>query len=959
MLSPHSRRPRLRVILLIVLAAFTSYYLLFSGPSPRFNIVPYLPEDTQGGQPASPAPQTPQTPQVPPQAPQATPKEPPSDTNGNTTPIKDKEDGADNKSNETPTKEKEDGSDNKSNTTPINDKDEGLENNSNTAPIKDEDDGSIQDGKPSAEEKPHGDSHEGDAPKSDPPKENENHPSEVDKEQEKPLNMDLETYNKEVEMLESWDLTIEELREWKDPSDKENYKDVAPGYETDGKGRDSGTVSRLQHEKDMRKMWRYAYKTTADLETSGEIYGKTLSTLDYKENRTKELQHKLKEDPDANVGFSMDKPVRFNPYPNYNGDQWKKLQYAPHVPCKGPTGEPVEDLLVFKGRPHQFPEPKFGSYALFDMDFNLCWERDTRLGPYGLLNQTKKVGGEIEIINWDNVNWGDLQRRCVEANAARFDLNRDKKNEYLDVYPEINKPKATEVAYDKATETQATETQATETQATETQATETQATETQATEAKATEAKATETKAAENMATDGRKGQESPVQPPREDDKTVKIKGRSPFDSGAGDEANDSKIVKEKRSVILLRSYTGKVYSKNDKETMRAMISELSLKTGGEFEVVLLVQVKDKKLQIFDDPEVYQSVLQKHIPPEFHDITVLWNDKQVWDIYTELKDEKERSVHTAQWLSVQKFSLDHPEFDYIWNWEMDFRFTGHHYDMLDNIAKFAAKQPRRGAWERSERWYIPEYHGDYDTTFRKDVEDTYAGDTVWGPPDLPFITPVGPKPPVKTPEEDNYSWGVGEEADFIALGPIFNPVNSNWIIRDNVWGYSDKTHRARDLPRRTTIVTHSRLSKRLIDIMHVENLRGNHVASEMTPQTLALLHGFKAVYAPHPIFTDRDWNGKFLNQWFNPGPKGESGGYGSPMGWGRERRFQGHTWYYRAEPPNRMYNNWMGWVDTGIGGEEWEQENGRPCLPSILLHPVKDTKVTKKDHKTGFSLFYG
>ncbi|PTB69771.1 hypothetical protein BBK36DRAFT_1188433 [Trichoderma citrinoviride] len=793
MLSPHARRPRVRFILLIIFASVTSYYLLFSGPTPRFNLVPYQSEapETKGDQ-------------------------------------------------------------------------------------------ALPSGAP------------------------------------EPLNMDLETYNKEVEMLESWDMTIEELRKWKDPTDKENYDDVAPGYETDGQGRDSGTISRLQHEKDMRKMWRYAYKTTADLESSNKIYGNTLSTLDFKENRTESLRRKLKEGSEVTVDFSVDKPVRFNPYPDYNSDEWKKLKHAPQVACKGPTGEPVEDLLVFKGRPHDFPEAKFGSYALFDMDPNICWERDTRLGPYGLLQQTKKVGGEVEIIDWDNVNWGDLVRRCVESNAARFDLTKEKKNPYLDVYPGLVKPAAP----------------------------------------KDEGAKVGESKSA----TDAQKDKESPAAAPVSlDDKTtkIKIKGRSPADPGAETGAEETKYVKEKRSAILLRSYTGKVYTENDKQTIRAMISELSLKSGGEMEVFLLVQVKDNKLNPFDDDEVYQDILTKHIPPEFHGITVLWNDQQVWDIYTELKDENERSVHTAQWLSVQKFSQDHPEYDFIWNWEMDFRFTGHHYEMLDSIGKFAAKQPRRGAWERSDRFYIPEHHGDYDTTFRKEIEEAYAGDTIWGAPELPFITPVGPKPPVKTPEEDNYTWGVGEDADYIALGPIFDPVNSNWIIRDNVWGYSDATHRARDLPRRTTIVTHSRLSKRLLDIMHVENLRGNHVASEMTPQTVALLHGFKAIFAPHPVFTDRDWNGKFLQSWFNPGPRGESGGYGSPFGWGRERRFQGHSWYYRAEPPNRMYNNWMGWIDTGMGGEAWEKEHGRPCLPSILLHPVKDTKPTKEGHKTGFELFYG
>lgn len=297
-------------------------------------------------------------------------------------------------------------------------------------------------------------------------------------------------------------------------------------------------------------------------------------------------------------------------------------------------------------------------------------------------------------------------------------------------------------------------------------------------------------------------------------------------------------------------------------------------------------------------------------------MTVLWNDEQVWSVYMELKDE-ERSVHTAQWLSVQQFSHDHPQFDFIWNWEMDFRFSGHHYD-LHNMGEFAKRQPRKYLWERNERWYIPDYHGDYDTAFRDDVARRHGDDTVWGPVRLPFINPVGPKPPVESHRDDDYEWGVGEDADFISVGPIFDPVDNQWIISKHVWGFNDSGHRSEELPRSTTIVTQSRVSRRLLDIMNVENLRGNHVASEMTPQTMALLHGFKAVYARTPSSWTATGGGGFL-KWFNPGPGGECGGRGSPMGWGRERWYQGTTWYYRAEPPNRLYNNWMGWADTDLG----------------------------------------
>jgi hypothetical protein len=705
------------------------------------------------------------------------------------------------------------------------------------------------------------------------------------------------------DMIKDWEISIDEVRKWKDPEDPEDPNLVEPGYETDGKDREPGDIGKLQHEKDMRKLWRYVYKATADLMTSNLIYGNTLATLDYKDKRSEHHNQQLREDPSVDVPFSSDKPVRVNPYPDYNGEQWKKDGHAPYMPCKGPSGELVEDVLAFKGRPHNWPEPKFGSYDVIGLDANLCWERETRLGQYGLTEQKKKVGGESQLIQWDNVNWGDLQRRCVHKNAKRYDLHRDRKNPYLHAYPETAKLDMSAQAEQFVTLSDQKDASA-----------------------NSRKKRSPDFETNDNRSTHG--------------------------EAAAG-------YKPETRTALLLRSYTGKTYTENDKQVIRALVSELNLKTGGEYEVFLLVHVKNHELRIFDDPETYQAVLQDNIPPEFHAMTVLWNDEVVWNIYTEMKDDNERSVHSAQWLSVQKFSHDHPQFDYIWNWEMDFRFTGQHYDLLDNLAKFAKKQPRKGLWERNERWYIPEFHGDYDTTFRKNIEEKYGNDTVWGPIERPFIHPVGPKPPAPSPDEDNYVWGNDEEADVITVGPIFNPVNSNWIMQKNVWGYTDETHHSWDLPRRTTIVTQSRISKRLLDIMHVENMRGNHVASEMTPQTVALLHGFKAVFAPHPVFMDRDWNGEFVNRWFNPGEKGESGGRGSPMGWGRERRYQGNTWYYRAEPPNRLYNNWMGWVDTGIGGKRWEQKHGRPCLPSVMLHPIKNSEPTKKNHKTGFELVYG
>jgi hypothetical protein len=330
-------------------------------------------------------------------------------------------------------------------------------------------------------------------------------------------------------------------------------------------------------------------------------------------------------------------------------------------------------------------------------------------------------------------------------------------------------------------------------------------------------------------------------------------------------------------------------------------------------------------------------------------------------LYPKLDPVWTANVHNAQWLSVQKFMQDHRHFSYIWNWEMDSRVTGHHYDVLTKLGLFARDQPRRGLWERNERFYIPSVHGPYSTSFRHSVESLYSDEnstTIWGAPSLPFIKPIGPPPPSPYPKKDPYKWGVGEEADLITLSPIFNPNNSGWVLGNQVWGYSSDAHPPESLPRRTTIITQSRVSRALLDIMHVENRRGNHVGSEMTPQTVSLLHGLKAVYAPMPVFFDRDWSGAQLARWFNGGPKGAAGGAGCAMGWGREGRFAGSTWYFRADPPQRLYNNWMGYEDAGIGGQEWEAEHGRPCLPAMFLHPVKDVKPTEKGHVSDSRLPY-
>ncbi|KAJ5508875.1 hypothetical protein N7527_011018 [Penicillium freii] len=128
------------------------------------------------------------------------------------------------------------------------------------------------------------------------------------------------------------------------------------------------------------------------------------------------------------------------------------------------------------------------------------------------------------------------------------------------------------------------------------------------------------------------------------------------------------------------------------------------------------------------------------------------------------------------------------------------------------------------------------------------------------------MTPVGPKPPVRSPEEDKYKWGVGEEADLITFLPIFDTIDTQWTFVDTLWGLSG------DVLRRTSPVAIGRVSKKI------------------TP-TLALWHGLKAVYVPHPVYVDGKWSSKELGRILNPGqPEKINGGDDSVWNWNHRLR---------------------------------------------------------------------
>lgn len=403
------------------------------------------------------------------------------------------------------------------------------------------------------------------------------------------------------------------------------------------------------------------------------------------------------------------------------------------------------------------------------------------------------------------------------------------------------------------------------------------------------------------------------------------------------------------RNAYVLRTWTGFEYTAHEILTLRSMINELSLKSGGEYDVHLLLHVKDDTVPIWTSKEVYQRTIEENIPPEFWGITTLWSVQLMRMYYpgpfgeppANIAGQEIHGVYRSAHFALQWFAQEHPEYDYIWNWEMDMRYSGHYYEFHNGVAEWAKKQPRRGLWERNEKFWIPSYHGSWENFTRFVDQETLdnGGTPVWGPMSFPNSGMLESPPENQPPRgylDDNFEWGVGEDADYIAFNPIFDPGKTNWVFRKDISGY--------DLnlpipPRRCAIVTVARLSRKLLDMMHEETYIGKHSAfPEMWPPTVAVHHGFKAVYAPHPVYFDRKWPLDYMDQIFNY-PENK---INSPFGWG-EHNWLGSSYYYNSGFSGAMWRRWLGERENDEGGATEEiNGSGRMCLRSTLHHPVKN-----------------
>jgi hypothetical protein len=255
----------------------------------------------------------------------------------------------------------------------------------------------------------------------------------------------------------------------------------------------------------------------------------------------------------------------YRPYPRYNSDEWKRTHRGAFVPCVGPRGKKLDQSLddsvsVYLGAPkgmliylffksiHRlicpgFPTPSFGSHEAVGIDGQLSYDRYGRYAAYGFGEDDPNQDWiRPSKVDWNTVNWGQLQQECVHANAGRFNTTAPNEGSGLAAWFQ-HKAKPANLL--------------------------------------------------------------------------------------------NQEIKPETRTAILIRSYTDKVYSENDKQVIRSMVQELSLQSGGEYEVFLLVHVKDDNVPIHQK-EIYEKVLNDNIPQEFWNMTILWSMPMVSERYNKL-----------------------------------------------------------------------------------------------------------------------------------------------------------------------------------------------------------------------------------------------------------------------------------------------------------------------------------
>lgn len=364
-----------------------------------------------------------------------------------------------------------------------------------------------------------------------------------------------------------------------------------------------------------------------------------------------------------------------------------------------------------------------------------------------------------------------------------------------------------------------------------------------------------------------------------------------------------------KRTALVMRSYEGYVWREDDILNMRALIAELSLNNPNTpYDIRILVEVHGGHLAVFTSEWDRLNVLRSSVPREFWGMVELWTEGEMCALYPGLPGKFlnrmiAQSSYRSCLMALQKFYLDHQEYDFIWNWEMDVRYIGNYLDFFEGVEEYSRNEPLHVGMDKYDTWY---------------VRNVTESETNW---------------------TDNTTMvkGRGDEADLITLGPIFDPRGSGWYWEYDVQNYpkGQGTHR------RASIGTNMRMSRSLLDAMNVVNAEAKKsLHCEAWPTTLVLhsqlpsshdhsfypeagfTHNlplpFKGVFAPHPIYFRHYWDPEVLEARIN-----------RPDFYKKinEKVMRDSSFYYDGKHSREIYVGW--------------KERDDVCRSPMLLHPIK------------------
>ena len=364
-----------------------------------------------------------------------------------------------------------------------------------------------------------------------------------------------------------------------------------------------------------------------------------------------------------------------------------------------------------------------------------------------------------------------------------------------------------------------------------------------------------------------------------------------------------------KRTALVMRSYQGYPWREDDILNLRALISELSLNNPNTpYDIRILVEVKDPNLSVFTSEWDRYKVLVSSVPREFWGLVEFWSEKQLEVLYAGLPGKFINNMiaqtsYRACLMAVQKFWLDHQEYDYVYNWEMDVRYIGNYLDFFEGVEEYARREPLLAGMDKYETWFMPGV---------KSSEEIWLSET-------------------------RETSKIGEEADLITLGPIFDPRGSGWYWTHDVQNYP----KGWDTDRRASIGTNMRMSRGLLEAMNVVNAEAKKslhceawpttlvLHSQMEPSddhsfykqagfTYTLPIPFKGVFAPHPIYFRHEWDLEELNRLLNRQDFYEKK---------NENLHKDSSFYYHSQHAKELY---MGW-----------KKNPDVCRAPSMLHPIK------------------